>query len=231
MYKCLIIDDEKLARKLIENHIANIDHFEVIASCKSAIEASKVLNEHCIDLIFSDIEMPVLQGIDFYKNLVNKPAVIFTTAYRQYAVDGFEVNAIDYLLKPITFPRFFKAIEKFLATQNTNQTPTTTNTKTDKDYVFVTEDRKQVKLLFDTILYIESIKNYIKIITTSKTHVIKHGISSFENLLDTRFLRIHRSYIINTQKVTAFTKHDVEINTLEIPIGDSYKSLVFEVLK
>lgn len=230
MYKCLIIDDEKLARRLIETHLAKLDNFELIASCKSAIEASKVLNSHHIDLLFLDIEMPVLQGIDFYKNLLHKPKVIFTTAYREYAIDGFELNAIDYLLKPIIFPRFLKAIEKFIASNNAIVN-SESHTPLQKEYLFITADRKQVKVLFSDILYVESLKNYIKIKTNSKTHIIKHGISAFEKLLDSRFLRIHRSYIVNTNKVTAFTKHDIEINTIEIPIGDSYKELVKNSLK
>lgn len=224
MYKCLIIDDEKLARQLIESHLAKIDDFEVIASCKSAVEAIKILNSQHIDLLFLDVEMPVLLGTDFYKNLVQKPKVIFTTAYREYAVDGFELNAIDYLVKPITFSRFFKAIEKYLASENGKTiVQKVEELPKSKDYIFVTEDRKQVKILFDEILFIESVKNYIKIKTQTNTHIIKYGISSFEEILDNRFLRIHRSYIVNKDKITAFTKNDVEIGKIEIPIGNSYK--------
>lgn len=230
MYKCLIIDDEKLARKLIENHLAKMSSFEVIASCKSAIEASNVLNENPIDLIFLDIEMPVLQGIDFYKNLLQKPKVIFTTAYRDYAIDGFELNAIDYLLKPITFPRFLKAINKFLAPQNNSKSIKNETIENKKDYIFVTEDRKQIKIVFNDILFIESLKNYVKIKTVFKTHIIKYSISAFEKLIDNRFIRIHRSYIVNSSKVTAYTKHDVEINTIELPIGESYKTTILKIL-
>lgn len=230
MYKCLIIDDEKLARRLIANHISKMDDFEVLASCRSAIEASKIINEQSIDLLFLDIEMPVLKGTAFYKNLVHKPQVIFTTAYRDYAVEGFELNALDYLVKPITFERFFKAIEKFLATKNTTPTASTTaHEPAQKDYLFVTEDRKQVKIVLKTILFIESVKNYIKIKTEHKTHIIKYGISSFENLLDSRFIRVHRSYIVNMDKVTAYTKHDIEIDEMEIPIGEHYKERIEQI--
>lgn len=114
MYKCVIVDDEELARNLIQNHLNQLDDFEIVAICESAIEASKVLQQQQVDLLFLDIELPVLRGTDFFKNLINKPKVIFTTAYRDYALDGFDLNAVDYLLKPITFGRFFKAIEKFL---------------------------------------------------------------------------------------------------------------------
>lgn len=229
MYKCLIIDDERLARRLIENHIAKFDNFEVVASCKSAIEASKSLNEQVIDLLFLDIEMPVLKGTEFYKNLVSKPKVIFTTAYRDYAVEGFELNAIDYLLKPITFGRFFKAIEKFLATQNNDKSLFTANESTNKNYIFITENRKQVKIILEDILFIESVKNYIKIKTVNKIHLVKYGISAFEDLLDIRFIRVHRSYIVNTNKISAYTKQDIEIGDIEIPIGENYKSFISKI--
>ncbi len=229
MYKCLIVDDEKLARRLIENHLAKIDEIEVLASCKSAIEASKVLSQQAVDLLFLDVEMPVLKGTEFYKGLLAKPYVIFTTAYRDYAVEGFELNAVDYLVKPIEFDRFFVAVERFLAIQNDSPKEDTLVTP-NRSYVFVTEDRKQVKITFDDILFIESLKNYIKINTRHKTHLIKSGISSFEDLLDSRFLRVHRSYVVNTDKITAYTKQDIEIDDIEIPIGESYRISVDEAL-
>lgn len=222
-YRCLVVDDEELARDLIEGHLAQLDDFELVASCASAIEASKVLQKENIDLLFLDIEMPVLQGTDFFKNLIVKPKVIFTTAYRDYALDGFELNAVDYLLKPITFGRFFKAIEKFLSIQNAKQ-PTKVTTEISKDdFIFIREDRKQVKLWFDAILYVESIKDYIRIHTEEKTHMVKYGITAFEALLDGRFLRTHRSYIVNVEKITAYTNNDIEIGKAEIPIGDRYR--------
>ncbi|WP_109851633.1 LytTR family DNA-binding domain-containing protein [Aquimarina sp. AU58] len=230
MYRCLIIDDEKLARQLIENHIAKIDNFEVVFSCKSAIEAINILNSEHIDLLFLDVEMPVLLGTDFYKNLFQKPKVIFTTAYREYAVEGFELNAIDYLVKPITFSRFFKAIEKFLASQNhKTEIQTSSETLQSKNYIFVTADRKQVKVQFDDILFVESVKNYIKIRTENKSLLVKFSISSFQEVLDARFLRVHRSFIINKDKITAYTKHDIEIGTIEIPIGEMYKNILTQI--
>ncbi|BDD06673.1 LytR/AlgR family response regulator transcription factor [Aureibacter tunicatorum] len=230
MYKCIIIDDETLARQLIESHLENIEEIKLVASCRSAIEARKVLAENEIDLIFLDIEMPVLNGVDFYHNLMHQPKVIFTTAYRDYAVEGFEVGAIDYLLKPITFPRFLKSIEKFLASQPSLSVSESENEESEKDYIFVNEDRKKVKVNFGEILYIESLKNYIKIKTLQKEHLVKYSISSFEKKIDQRFLRIHRSYIINQEKITAFTKHDIEINDIEIPIGDNYKTQIENTL-
>lgn len=231
IYTCVVVDDEDLARRLIENHLSQLENFKVIASCASAIEASKVLKTEQVDLLFLDIEMPVLTGTEFFANLIQKPKVIFTTAYRDYALDGFELNAIDYLLKPISFGRFFKALEKFLEQQQPkSKTPKGIN-EVKNDYIFVRKDRKQVKVFFKDILYVESVKDYIKIITLQENHVVKHSITSFENLLDCRFVRTHRSYIVNTNKVTAYTKQDVEIGKIEIPISDSYRGVIREFFK
>ena len=230
VYKCIIVDDEELARRLLTNHLSQLGNFELVASCPSAIEAHKVLKEHSIDLIFLDIEMPVLKGVDFIKNLSTRPKVIFTTAYRDYAVEGFELDAVDYLLKPISFARFFKSIEKFESAYSKKENRSGLSASTD-GFIFVRKDRKQVKLLLDDILYIESLKDYIKIHTTTQTHVIKHGLAAFFRLLDGRFIRTHRSYVVNSDKVTAYTALDVELNTIEIPIGNQYKDTVLNRLK
>lgn len=226
-YRCLIIDDEKLARTLIENHLMQLDDFELVASCSSAIKASEILKEEAIDLLFLDIEMPVLKGTDFFQNLVHKPKVIFTTAYRDYAVEGFELDAIDYILKPITFHRFFKGVEKFRNLQENSTSLGLENTKITEDqssFIYIRKDRKQVKVDFENILYIESLKDYIKIHLKEEQHVTKSSISSFINKLDNRFIRVHRSYIINKDKITAYTKNDLEIGNLEIPIGDNFRN-------
>lgn len=227
-YKCIIVDDEELARELIETYLNQLPDFEIVAVCASAIEASSVLKNKTIDLLFLDIEMPVLKGTDFLKNLVHKPKVIFTTAHREYAIESYELNVVDYLLKPIVFNRFFKAIEKFLDTQIVVETNAKT---TELSHIFVQSNKKNIKVSYDEILYVESIKDYIKIHTTDSPLVIKHGISAFEEKLDNRFLRVHRSYIVNSQKVSAFTKQDVEIGEIEIPLGDLYKKNALEKLK
>lgn len=225
MYKCVIVDDEELARNLIQNHLGQLDDFEIVAICESAIEASKILQQNDVDLLFLDIEMPVLRGTDFFKNLIHKPKVIFTTAHRDYALDGFELNAVDYLLKPITFGRFFKAIEKFLELQPTQKPePNLSENGSNIESIFIRKDRKQVKVFLDDILYIESVKDYIRIHTKDENHMIKYSMTSFLELLDTRFLRVHRSYIVNQDKITAYTKHDIEIGKIEIPIGERYKA-------
>ncbi|WP_299120697.1 LytTR family DNA-binding domain-containing protein [uncultured Winogradskyella sp.] len=231
VYKCLIIDDEELARELIETHLAQLDGFELIASCKSAIEASTILQQQTIDLMFLDIEMPVLKGIEFFKNLIQKPKVIFTTAYRDYALDGFELNAVDYLLKPITFGRFFKAIEKFLNSENeTIEVTLKDKNVIDKDYIYIRKDRKQIKIKFEDILYVESLKDYVKIHLLDEKHITKYSISAFQKQLDNRFIRVHRSYIVNQNKITAYTKHDIEIGKAEIPIGNNYKEAISDSL-
>ncbi|MDT0606223.1 LytR/AlgR family response regulator transcription factor [Croceitalea rosinachiae] len=223
-YQCIIIDDEPLARELLEGYLEKIPGFELVASCASAIDASNILSNHKIDLLFLDIEMPLLKGTDFFKNLAYKPPVIFTTAYRDYAVDGFELNALDYLLKPIFFERFFSAIQKFLKLQYPSKTNETFSTGSNcGEFLFVNKAKKQIKVVFDSVLYIESFKDYIKIHLKEDTLTIKESISNFEKRLDNRFIRLHRSYIVNSQKITAYTKNDVEIGRREIPIGNNYK--------
>ncbi|QTE24438.1 response regulator transcription factor [Polaribacter cellanae] len=222
MYNCIIVDDEPLARELIESYLNKLPNFKLVASCANAIEASSILSLEKVDLLFLDIEMPVLKGTTFLKNLANKPKVIFTTAYRDYALDSYELDAIDYLLKPIFFERFFLAIQKFLRTYNSSNLITENKNKRN-NYVFVNKAKKQIKIDFDAILYLESFKDYIKIHFKEDTLMIKESISAFEKKIDKRFIRIHRSYIVNTHKITAFTKNDVEVGKIEIPIGNSYK--------
>ncbi len=232
-YQCLIIDDEPLARELLETYLQKLPDFKLIRSCSSAIEASSVLNANKIDLLFLDIEMPVLKGTDFFKNLAHKPEVIFTTAYRDYAVDGFELNALDYLLKPIFFERFFQSTQKFLKLKQKTETTNTNEASSDQNgYLFVNKAKKRIKVVFDDILYVESLKDYIKIHTREKEPLmIKESISVFEKRIDDRFIRIHRSYIVNSKKITAYTKNDVEIDRTEIPIGNNYKENLLPFLK
>lgn len=226
-YKCIIVDDEPLARELIASHLAHFESFELIDSFDNALKAYTFLETNTVDLIFLDIEMPLLKGNDFLKKLKNPPKVIFTTAYREYAIEGYELNVIDYLLKPITFDRFFVSIEKFKQMQS----PKKEIASTTEDHIFVTNGSKNIKIIFDEILYIESLKDYITIyLETGNSHHIKQSISVFEKLLNANFVRIHRSFIIQTKKLTAYSKNDVEINNVEIPIGNSYKENWLEYL-
>lgn len=225
MYKCIIVDDEELARRLIKRHVSELEDFEVVASCESAIEALKILQQESIDLMFLDIEMPLLKGTDFLKNLNQKPKVIFTTAYREYALEGYELNVVDYLLKPINFTRFFKAIEKFLeSTNNGIESPVS-------NHIYIKSNKKNIKIVLDDVLYIESLKEYVQIHFKDRKILFKCGLTAFEQELNHHFVRVHRSYIVNANKVTAYTKSDVEIDRIEIPIGESYKEKVLKRLE
>lgn len=232
--KCLIVDDEPLAIMLIEKHISQIPQLEIIATCQNALEAFEILKKESIDLLFLDIQMPVLTGIEFAKSLQHPPSIIFTTAYREYAVESYELEVVDYLLKPITFTRFFKAINKFInSRQEAKSVPSNPSLTTDSspDFIYVNANKKHIKIQFQDILYVESLKDYVRIHTVDQRITTKDKISEFEQKLPNYFLRIHRSFIINQRQITAFTAHDVEIGKTEIPIGVSYKKSVFEVLK
>ncbi len=241
---CMIVDDEPLAIGLLEKHIQRFDQLQLVASCWNAVQALEILNQEKIDLLFLDIQMPGLTGLEFAQSLQNPPEIIFTTAYRDYAVESYELNVVDYLVKPITFNRFFKAMNTFfnkIARPLPNQVssapvpvspnPSNTVAREDKTFIYVNTNRKYTKVLFEGVLYIESIKDYIQIHTEGEPIMTKEKISEFARQLPPYFLRIHRSYIVNTKKITAFTQHDVEINRLEIPIGISYKQEVMNFLK
>lgn len=231
--KCVIIDDEPLAIELMERHIAQLEHLEVIGTFKNAIAAFEFIKTNHVDLLFLDIQMPMLSGIDFLKSANIVPKVIFTTAYREYALEGYELNVIDYLVKPITFDRFFKAVDKYFALGSSQLLPRPADAGdvAGNDFIFVKANKKNVKINFSDILYVESIKDYIKIRTLENTIIVKEKISEFANSLPAQhFLRVHRSYIVNTQKITAFTHYDIEMNDIEIPIGGIYKQHVLKSL-
>jgi len=226
--RCLIIDDEPLAVDLIRSHIAQISRLELVSSFHNALEAFTFLKANSVDLIFLDIQMPVLTGIDFVKSLPSKPAIIFTTAYRDYAAESYELDVIDYLVKPITFIRFFKAVNKFMDGFNASKQHSLIPTPVMGDHIYVNANKKHIKVAFNEI---ESLKDYLRIHTEEKSIITKDKISDFEKKLPSAFLRIHRSFIVNTAKITAFTAQDVEIGLKEIPIGRSYKEIVQDRLK
>lgn len=229
-YRCLIVDDEALGRELIESHVGQLKQFELVGSCASAIEASQLLNSKTIDLLFLDIEMPVIKGTDFYRSLSNRPKVIFTTAYRDYALDGFDLEAVDYLLKPITFARFFKAIDRFLASQRAGQPSNDTPPGGARDSLVIRADRKDIRLMLADINYVQGLKDYIKIHTRYSVHIVKETMTSIGQRLGSDFVRVHRSYLVNRRRVTALTRHDVEIGDIEIPIGDKYRQAALGLL-
>lgn len=231
MINCIVIDDEPLARELLETHISEVPFIHHLGSFKNAVLASDFMRQHAVDLIFLDIQMPMLTGIDFLKSLQNPPAVIFTTAYREYAVESYELQVLDYLVKPIAFDRFFKAVTK-LQTSGNESVAQERDVSEKATSMFVSIGKKQVKLVFDTITYIESRKDYLKIHSETGSLVIKERISAFvEELPADQFLRIHRSYIVNRKEITAFTQNDVEIGSVELPIGGLYKISVLKILK
>jgi DNA-binding LytR/AlgR family response regulator len=229
---CVIVDDEPVARKVIESFVAKIPNLNLVKSCKNAMEAFEVANSQNIDLFFLDINMPDINGLSLAKSINKKSKIIFTTAYREYAVDGFDLQAVDYLLKPIAFDRFLQAINKFFETKVEIKSPTKKEETVEKpNYIFVRSDRKMVKVIFDEILYVESLSDYIKIYTSERILVTRETISNIEMKLPSQqFLRIHRSYIVNIDKVTSYTNEFVEIKKNAIPISRTYKENVLKKL-
>lgn len=229
--KCLLVDDEPLAISLLQNHISKLDYLEVVATCPNALKAAEVLRTTAVDLMFLDIKMPQITGIDFLKTLRNPPSVIFTTAYREYALESYELEIVDYLLKPITFDRFFKATDRYLRISSPVNNKVVAPLQ--EDFIYIKNGAKFNKINVESVLYIESVKDYI--IVHQKDGIklnAKYKISDIEmELQDKNFLRIHRSFIINLKNITAFTAYDVEIGQIEIPIGASYKEYVFKMLK
>lgn len=229
--KCLLVDDEPLAIRLIQNHIKQLDTFEVVGTCSNAIKALEILRSVHVDLLFLDIKMPQITGIDFLKSLKNPPAVIITTAYREYAIEGYDLDLIDYLLKPITFDRFFKAVDRYLRLK-TPLVKQTAPAISEPQFIYIKAGGKFHKLSEDEVLYIESLKDYILIHCADKKISTKYKISDLEAEFEGKsFLRIHRSYIVNLKKITAFTPYDIEIGPKELPIGPSYKEYVFKILQ
>ena len=232
---CLIIDDEPLAREILKQHIAGVEALELTGTCSNAVEAISFLKEHPVDLLFLDIQMPQLLGTNFIRTLKNAPKVIFTTAYRKYAVEGFELDAVDYILKPISFERFLKAVNKVLqmnfTAEHVSATTKENHTEPANSFLYFRADRKMVKIFFHDILFIEALKDYIKIVTPSKMIVTKYVLSTLEEMLPaSEFLRIHKSYIVAISKIESYNADSIQIAKNELPIGRLYKYDVTRVL-
>jgi DNA-binding LytR/AlgR family response regulator len=231
--QCLLIDDEPPALEILQSHISNINGLEVAASCKNAVEAFDVLHEKHIDLLFLDIKMPKLIGTDFLKSLASPPRVIFVTAYREYALDSYDLDAVDYLVKPVTFERFLKAVFKVKRLMGHEVAPVITEYKKNPEaFVYVRVNKSMQKVFVNEIIYIESCKDYVKIfLTSSQNFIARQSISSMENMLSVHsFLRVHRSFLISLEKMTGYNNNDVMIGGKEIPIGRLYKQQVMEVI-
>jgi len=231
--KCIIVDDEPIAIDILVNHLSRINSIEVVATCKSAMEAFGILNNNKIDLIFLDINMPEISGLSFAKNINKNIKIIFTTAYREYAVEGFDLQATDYLLKPISYERLLQGVMKITDTiSDINKTEPKQIVAERDDFIFVRSDRKMIKINFDEINYIESLSDYLKVYLQNKTIITRETISSIEaKLPKNNFIRIHRSYIIYLPKIDSFTNEFVEVQSKALPISRSYKKNVLSRLK
>jgi len=227
MMRCLIIDDEPLAIELLEDFVSKTPFLELISSCSNAIEATSILKKSKIDLIFTDIEMPDFSGIEFVKSLDIKPLFIFTTAYSHYAVEGFNLNAVDYLVKPIPFHRFLTAVNRahelyLLKNEDSKKYPVQIEST---NFVFVKSEYDNIKINFDDIKYIEGLKDYIKIFSTSHKPILT--LSSFkkieEKLPSNLFIRVHRSYIVSLKYIHSVQRNRILIDQVRIPIGQNYK--------
>ncbi|UPS91207.1 LytTR family DNA-binding domain-containing protein [Bizionia sp. M204] len=228
---CLIVDDEAMARDIISAHLSKIEAIDVIASCSHAMEAFQVISNHKIDLVFLDINMPDISGISFAKSINKNIKIIFTTAYRDYAVEGFELQAVDYLLKPISFIRLLKAVNTYFDVYATQENALMSTTELHA-FMFVRSDRRMIKIDFEAIIYIESFSDYIKIHLANETIVTRETISAIEAKLPSKqFIRIHRSYIIAIKQITSFTNEHVVIQDQALTISRSYKKSVLDLLE
>jgi len=225
---CLAVDDEPPALDILKNYINAVPSLELAASCINAIDALNVLRSNRVDLMFLDIQMPQLLGTDLMRTLNNPPKVIFTTAFREFAVEGFELNAVDYLLKPISFERFLKAVNKVMDIR----LPQQAEQEMHDAYLYFRSDRKMHKVAMEDIIFIESLKDYIKVVTKSKTIITKQSISSIEERLPkTLFIRIHRSFIVSLNKVQSYTPELIAIGNEELPVSRMYRHEVEKVLR
>lgn len=223
--KCIIIEDEPLAVKVLSDYISQVPFLDLQAKFKDAILATEYLRRNTVNLIFLDIHLPKLKGMAFLKTLAHPPAVIITTAYHQYAVEGFNLNVTDYLLKPFEFERFLMAVNKVKTAQR-DQTKPYENGEL-KDSIFLTVQKKKVKILFSEIAYIESQREYIKIVTTKKEYISKMSTHEIESLLPAKlFKRIHRSFIVSIRKIESYTARMIEVNGVSIPIGRGYSNII-----
>jgi DNA-binding LytR/AlgR family response regulator len=233
--KCIIVEDEPLAAKVLVDYITQVPFLQLQGTFKDAILATEYLRDQTTDLIFLDIHLPKLKGMAFLKTLSHPPAVIITTAYQQYAVEGFNLNVTDYLLKPFEFERFLIAVNKVKTARPTSdEVPDGTSEKLKpnepveiKDFIFLNAERKKVKILFSEIVYIESQREYIRIVTTKKEYISKMSTHEMEELLPSNiFKRIHRSFIISIPKIESYTAESVEVNGVSIPIGRGYRDIL-----
>lgn len=220
-YNCIIVEDEPIAAEILENFISRDENLHLVAKCSDAVYAGSLLNRHEIDLMFLDLHLPVVKGFDFLKKLKNPPLVIVTTAYHQYAVEGYELDIVDYLMKPIPYDRFTKAVEKFKYLMNAEEALLEA---ADREHIFISSGKKQIKIVLHDIFFIESLREYIHIHTKAWTITVKMPISRIEESLDPKmFIRIHKSYIISKSKIEERSASIIQVNGKKLPIGRTYK--------
>ena len=227
--RCVIVDDEPIAREILISFVEKTPNLELIKSCKNATEAIDVLQKETIDLFFLDINMPEITGLSLAKIINKKSKIIFTTAYRDYAVDGFNLNVVDYLLKPIAFDRFLQAVQKVFELNPVVKI--SEEKENNSDFMFVRTDRKMIKITFDAILYIESLGDYLKIFTKESSIITRETMGNLEAKLPVKkFIRTHRSFIISLSKITSYTNEFIEVKNKAIPMSRSYKESVLQKL-
>lgn len=231
-YKCIIVEDEPLAAEVIKDYIEQVPFLQLKGICTDALYAMDLLQKENIDLVFLDIHLPKLKGLDFIKALKKPPQIIITSAYQEYALQGYELNVVDYLLKPIEFNRFLMAVNKLKERSSMEALPVSPAAPAERAALFFNVSKKRVKIYIDEILFIESLKEYIRITTKEKSILTKFQLGQIEEMLAKNgFLRVHRSFLVAKNKIDAFSATDVEINGEQIPIGRSYKDSVIAILE
>jgi two-component system, LytTR family, response regulator len=234
MMNCIAVDDEPLALKLLQDNISNVPYLKLVASCTDAFEAIRVLQEHQIDLIFMDIQMPGLSGLQFIGSLTNKPLVIFITAYKQYALESYDLAVVDYLVKPVALERFIKACNRAKEMFELKSLKQQTRNSPANDFMFINVDYSQVKLMFNDIIWIEGLRDYLKIHlkSTVKPLIVRASFKSIEpELPANKFIRIHKSFIISLESITAIRKNSVFIKDIELPIGETFRDEVEKLIR
>ncbi|QDK79984.1 response regulator transcription factor [Spirosoma sp. KCTC 42546] len=228
--KCLLVDDEPIALTILAAYVQKIDILDLVGQCSSAVEAFTILQSKPVDLLFLDIQMPQLSGLDLLRTLSNPPKTIITSAYREYAVEGYELDVLDYLIKPIPFDRFIKAVGKMITQRLAVSLP---NSQPDEEpFIFVKEDRKLVRVDLRDIISLESLRDYVKIRTSTQEIVTRQSISYYEELLPAeQFMRIHRSFLVALAKIRAITDCQLEVPGQTLPVGRNYRNQVLEQLQ
>ncbi len=224
-YSCIVVDDEQTARSILKKYIGEIASLELLGDYRNALEALTFIDKNPVDIIFLDIEMPKLSGINLAKIIDRKSHVIFTTAHREFAVEGFELNAVDYLLKPFSFDRFLQAVQRIITADKSK------DSESETDYIFLKIGRQMVKVNFSDLLFIEGLSNYVKVHTSKKTLVCYYKLTELTELLPDRFVRVHKSYIVNLDKISIYTREHVQIEKKHIPISATYRNTLLSRLK